>query len=303
MKLNIQSRSGRSLDQVEVTKDTTIAQLKNKFHNKFPKWYPDRQRFTISGTNPPVAIQDEKKIGDYADLKEGATLLFKDLGPQISWTTVFLVEYGGPLFLYPLFYFFPQIFYGVSFDQRPLSLVQNLALYCWTLHYAKRELETLFVHRFSHATMPIMNIIRNSMYYWGCTAMVAYFVNHPLYTSPPIERVYFGLGLFLVSELGNLISHLMLRNLRPAGTTARAIPKGFLFNFVSCPNYFCELTAWIGFTIMTQTLTAGIFTFLGFQQMWQWAIGKHRRYLKEFDGKEGRPLYPRGRKPMIPFLM
>ena len=35
-----------------------------------------------------------------------------------------------------------------------------------TAHYAKRLLETIFVHRFSNATMPIMNLFkgRSSIY-------------------------------------------------------------------------------------------------------------------------------------------
>lgn len=36
---------------------------------------------------------------------------------------------------------------------------------CWTLHYAKRILETLFVHRFSHATMPLNNLFKVKIIY------------------------------------------------------------------------------------------------------------------------------------------
>lgn len=57
-----------------------------------------------------------------------------------------------------------------------------------------------------------------------------------------------------VFELCNLISHLQLRYLRPAGTTVRKIPRGFLFELVSCPNYTCEILAWISFSFMTQSV-------------------------------------------------
>jgi very-long-chain enoyl-CoA reductase len=43
---------------------------------------------------------------------DGATLYFKDLGVQISWRLVFVLEYLGPCIIVPLFWFFPSIFYG-----------------------------------------------------------------------------------------------------------------------------------------------------------------------------------------------
>lgn len=70
--------------------------------------------------------------------------------------------------------------------------------------------------------------------------MIAY----PLYK--PDFQPYFGsatssvspihLMLWLFAEYCNLVCHLTLRNLRPAGTTVRQIPVGFGFDAVSCPN-------------------------------------------------------------------
>lgn len=75
----------------------------------------------------------------------------------------------------------------------------SIAAACWSIHYAKRLFETVFVHRFSHSTMPIMNLFKNCAYYWGFTAYVSYHVSHPLYTSPSDLQVYAGLAGFLVS--------------------------------------------------------------------------------------------------------
>ena len=80
------------------------------------------------------------------------------------------------------------------------SWVAELGTACWCVHYAKRLLETLFVHRFSKGTMPLFNIFKNSGYYWGFAAYVAYFVCHPLYTPPRLGtlqvRVHFLTALF-----------------------------------------------------------------------------------------------------------
>lgn len=167
-------------------------------------------------------------------------------------------------------------------------------------HYLKRELETVFVHRFSNATMPFFNIFKNSFHYWilnGCGIM--YFLLHPLYTAPEwcSEEIAYGLfGAFWVFELMNFACHVTLRNLRKPGTTERNIPYGWGFGMVSCANYFWEALCWITFSVMTQVLGAYFFTLCSAGQMFIWAKKKHSNYKKEF------PDYPKGRTAMIPFI-
>jgi very-long-chain enoyl-CoA reductase len=47
-------------------------------------------------------------------LKDNDTIIFKDLGPQIAWKTVFHVEYAGPILIHALFYFCSNLCYGES---------------------------------------------------------------------------------------------------------------------------------------------------------------------------------------------
>jgi very-long-chain enoyl-CoA reductase len=54
-------------------------------------------------------------------LKSGGKLFLKDLGPQIGWSTVFLAEYAGPLFVYLYIYSRPWIFYGTGADAKPYA--------------------------------------------------------------------------------------------------------------------------------------------------------------------------------------
>jgi very-long-chain enoyl-CoA reductase len=87
--------------------------------------------------------------------------------------------------------------------------------------------------------------------------------------------------------------------MRPAeGSQQRDIPKGFLFNYVACPNYTFEVLSWVGFSIFTQVIFAYIFTVIGFIQMADWAVKKHRGYKKTYD-KDYTKLK---RKAIIPFI-
>ncbi|XP_064557064.1 very-long-chain enoyl-CoA reductase-like [Zonotrichia leucophrys gambelii] len=224
--------------------------------------------------------------------------------PHLS--QVFLTEYAGPLLIYLLFYFRVPFLYGPRYDfTASRHRVVHLACCCHSFHYVKRLLETLFVHRFSHGTMPLRNIFKNCTYYWGFAAWMAYYINHPLYTPPAYgdDQVKLALAVFLFCQLGNFSIHVALRNLRPAGSKTRKIPYPtrnpftWLFLLVSCPNYTYEVGSWIGFTIMTQCLPVALFSLVGFVQMAIWAQGKHRSYLREFRD------YPPLRSPIVPFLL
>lgn len=120
-------------------------------------------------------------------------------------------------------------------------------------HYLKRELETIFVHRFSSDTMPLFNLFKNCAHYWGIFGFInMYFFLHPDYTPPSWAStgIYYAIfAAFVLFEFMNLMCHITLRNLRSEGSTERGIPKGWGFDLVSCANYFWEAMCWLMFAI------------------------------------------------------
>jgi len=257
----------------------TISEIKKEIAKKQSNLYVERQALKLDLKGK--ALKDNDTLSSLG-VSGGGQLFIKDLGPQLGWNTVFLAEYSGPLVVYLWLYTRPALVYGQAAAGMPISNVVHIAAACWAFHYVKRLLETVFVHRFSHSTMPIRNLFKNCTYYWGFAAYVAYYVNHPLYTTPYLGnlQIYAGLAAFIFCEFGNLSIHLAFKNLRPAGSKVRKIPMPsgnpftFLFKFVSCPNYTYEAGAWAAFTFMTQCLAAGLFTLAGAYQMAVWAFGK-----------------------------
>ena len=221
-------------------------------------------------------------------IEDDTHISVKDLGPQISWRGVFVCEYAGPLLLHPLVFSF--------FSNR--SSGQWITMIMVVLHFIKREYETLYVHRFSSDTMPVANLFKNCAYYWFIGgAGLAAVTYSDYYKSESYAFPKIAVFLYVFAELSNYRTHVMLRDLRPAGTRERNIPRGFGFDLVSCPNYSFEILAWCAISSVTGSLASWAFTIIGGVQMYFWAIKKHQRYKKEFKD------YPRGRKMLIPFVL
>ncbi|CAK9319982.1 unnamed protein product [Citrullus colocynthis] len=230
------------------------------------KYYPSRQRLTLpakpGSKERPIVLIPSKKLKDYCD-------------GNLEYLTITFKDLG------------PQ-FFGYK-DEHLIYPAQTYAMYYWCLHYSKRIVETFFVHRFSH--------------YWSFGALIGYYVNHPLYTPVNDLQMKIGFGFGLLCQISNLYCHLILRNLRdPSGKGGYKIPHGYLFNIVTCANYTTEIYQWLGFNIATQTVAGYIFVMAATYIMTKWAIAKHRRLEKLFDGKEGRPKYPRRWVILPPFF-
>ncbi|XP_027860627.1 very-long-chain enoyl-CoA reductase isoform X1 [Xiphophorus couchianus] len=289
------------LDKVDP--HSTIGDIKSLFYKSYPQWYPARQALRLDTRGK--SLRDDEVLQNLP-VGTTATMYFKDLGPQLGWTTVFFAEYIGVLLTYLVFFFrVPYIYshtYALTSGPHP---VVKLACVCHTFHYVKRLMETIFVHRFSHGTMPLRTIVKNCAYYWGFSAWLAYYINHPLYTPPSYGelQVKYALLTFAMCEVGNLSIHMSLRNLRTEGFRVRRFPTPtknpftWLFFFVSCPNYTYEVGAWLSFTVMTQCLPVAIYTLFGFIQMTIWAKVKHRAYIREFKD------YPTVRMAIIPLIL
>ncbi|MCJ1253905.1 3-oxo-5a-steroid 4- dehydrogenase [Lignoscripta atroalba] len=262
-------------------------------------------RLRVTKGSDGTLIPNSKDVPiDKTGLLDQSAIRVKDLGPQVAWRTVFVVEYLGPLLIHPLVYILRPYIYSspssISFPD-PSSL-QTLSLVIICIHFLKRELETLFVHRFSSSTMPLRNIFKNSLHYWVLSGLnIAYWIYRP--DAPTAKEsnsliTYIGLLLFVIGELGNLNAHVTLRNLRSSGGKERGIPHGIGFGLVTCPNYMFETVAWMGTSLVTWSWSTVLFSVVSVVQMIIWAQKREKSYRREFGDK-----YKRKRYSMLPGII
>jgi very-long-chain enoyl-CoA reductase len=188
----------------------------------------------------------------------------------------------------------------VKFALSVLGPAAGLAAFMWCFHFARRASESAWVHRYGKASVPLGDVITEYVYYWGFAVWNALSLTSASYRAPALWLVVLGSAVFVVAELGNARAHRMLRDLRPEGSKLRLIPRGFLFERVSCPHYLFEILTWVGFALVTGTWAALAFLVVGAAILGSWARTRHGAYRKDFDGLEGRELYPASRRALIP---
>jgi len=104
-----------------------------------------------------------------------------------------------------------------------------------------------------------------------------------------------GIIVFSVGAYINRISDNKLISLR-AESNEYQIPKGRLFNYISCPNHFGEIIEWFGFAIILWNLSALSFALWTAYNLIPRSLNHHQWYKNYFSD------YPTNRKAVFPFL-
>lgn len=291
-------------ETVSISPDTTVEDVKVQIARA--AGIKDHNRIGLFDPTTKKTLKDRQAlVREIEPVVNAGEIMVKDLGPQLAWRTVFLVEYLGPILIHlaviaarPYMSMLP---YYSNVASVPLSQTQLLVFGMVVAHFVKRELETLFVHRFSATTMPAFNIFKNSFFYWALSGLlVAYGVYSPVSEAATASNQNIdiaGLAIYLYGEISNAIVHLNLSNLRPKGTTKRGIPTGYGFGLVTCPNYMFEVLSWVGIILVSRSWTVVVFIAFGTLQMKQWAWQKEKAYRTQFGDK-----YKKKRYTMIPGL-
>ena len=180
---------------------------------------------------------DYQKLIFYDGAADPNTLYYlKDIGPQINYRLVYVIEYLGPLAFSIIFF----VRYALIFmKNNPDKQLQAHILFYFLMsvfHYSKRILESLFVHIFSRTTMPLQNLFKNCAYYWGIFGLLCgYTLFNPYSKDLTWFKVprYFFIAFFFSAEIKNLQTHIILREIKVKGKGKKYIPprkEGFEYS-------------------------------------------------------------------------
>jgi len=169
------------------------------------------------------------------------------------------------------------------------------------VHFLKRDIEVLFIHKYSGDTE--LNTARIIGFSYAMNTLLICLLSNPdISTSDTCWKL--GTLLFVIGSLGNLYHHSLLAQLRSKGdgkiqeVKQYKAPKGGLFEYVAAPHYFFELIAWSGIAVASQQLTS--YLIFGFMVLYLLARSQNQNNWnkKKFDEKD----WPSTRKNLIPFV-
>ncbi len=152
---------------------------------------------------------------------------------------------------------FLMIAYGLI-ARNQLDIIHEIFLLLWLTHYIHRTFIFPFAVKMTNPKMPIsiafsaffFNIVNVSIQAFG----IFYFTE---YASDWISSPTFiiGLCLFLIGMFINIKSDYFIASMKKRKGPGYHIPNGFLYKYISAPNYFGEIIEWIGWAIFTCSIS------------------------------------------------
>lgn len=190
----------------------------------------------------------------------------------------------------------PVIFYLGNGEKYFLSYI---FIGLWVVHYFNRVFIFPLRIRTKGKKMPLLIVFSAIFFNFVNGFICGYYlgflsIDYSLWHSTP--QFWLGIVLFITGMVINWQSDTILIHLRKPNETGYKIPKGRMFNYISCPNHFGEIIEWLGFAIMTWSLPTFSFAIWTFANLAPRAYKHHQWYQSTFED------YPKERKALLPFI-
>lgn len=190
------------------------------------------------------------------------------------------------------------IFAFIVKDQ--LLNVHIVFLLIWLTHYTHRTFIYPFVIDMTSPKMPIsiaisafcFNLVNVSIQAFGIFYFTTYSSEWLLSQTFIIGFILFALGMFI-----NIRSDYLLVSLRKEKGPGYHLPNKFLYKYIASPNYFGEILEWIGWAVLTWSLSGLVFLAWTIANLFPRAIAHHKWYQDKFQN------YPKNRKAIIPGII
>ncbi|MDH5251367.1 MAG: DUF1295 domain-containing protein, partial [Cyclobacteriaceae bacterium] len=168
-----------------------------------------------------------------------------------------------------------------------LNNVQNQNAVTWFLlgtfmfHYINRIFIFPFRLRTQRKKMPLIIVASAIGFNLVNGFLLGYYFAHYADYSPNYflqPNFIIGILFFITGVFINWESDSILINLRKPGESGYVIPQGWLFDYISCPNFFGEIIEWAGFALMCWNLPAVSFLVWTCANLIPRALSHHKWY-------------------------
>ena len=189
------------------------------------------------------------------------------------------------LLVCPAIYFYFKIDFDISI----------MFICLWIIHYFNRTIIFPFRIKTKGKKMPLAIVLSAFFFNIVNGSINGYFLSNINLHSVSIFLIT-GFLLFVLGLYINISSDNKLINLRKI-KKGYFVPKGGLFKYISCPNFFGEILEWFGFALMTFNIGSLSFFIWTCCNLIPRALAHHTWYKNKFNE------YPKERKAILPFLI
>lgn len=172
-------------------------------------------------------------------------------------------------------------------SDRRADPVRLVFLFFFELHYFHRSFIFPMKIR-GNGRMPLsiilMGVLFNTLNALMQGGWIFYLSPADAYPTSWLGSLPFILGtfIFFYGMFINIQSDGIIRNLRQPGDTRHYLPKGGMFRFVTSANYFGEFLEWVGFAVLTWSLSGAVFALWTFANLAPRAARIYDMYQREF---------------------